>query len=201
MLNLDVVQDFARTLVAPIEELDPARVTGVYESLLDEAHAALDRHRIDPANRLLLPSVDLRYDGQEHTFDVPMHRVASERPDLIGLRRRFDELHEAVYGYSLTDPGETVVIRLRAVGVLSHSMPPRLPGGIGRPDDAVAGQRLGRHRESGGEVEWTVFDRPRLRAGDSFAGPALIEEATSTTLVGPTQHARIDELGNIRIVC
>jgi len=44
-----------------------------------------------------------------------------------------------------------------------------------------------------------VLWRPHLAAGTEIAGPALIEEANSTTLVGPGDRATIDPFGNIVI--
>jgi N-methylhydantoinase A len=48
-------------------------------------------------------------------------------------------------------------------------------------------------------VETRVFWRPHLAAGTEIAGPALIEEANSTTLIAPGDRAAIDPFGNIVI--
>jgi N-methylhydantoinase A/oxoprolinase/acetone carboxylase beta subunit len=42
-----------------------------------------------------------------------------------------------------------------------------------------------------------VFDRAALLAGDEAAGPAIVEEASATTVVGRGQALRVDELGNL----
>jgi N-methylhydantoinase A len=44
-----------------------------------------------------------------------------------------------------------------------------------------------------------VCDRERLPAGASFAGPALVEEATTTTMIRAGQRASIDRFGLITI--
>jgi N-methylhydantoinase A len=42
-----------------------------------------------------------------------------------------------------------------------------------------------------------VYQRADLAAGDVFAGPAIIEQADSTTVIPPDGQAYIDEIGNI----
>ena len=44
-----------------------------------------------------------------------------------------------------------------------------------------------------------IYDRAKLRAGDRIAGPAVIVEMDSTTLVLPGCVARVDRFGNILI--
>jgi N-methylhydantoinase A len=42
-----------------------------------------------------------------------------------------------------------------------------------------------------------IFLRDALRAGNEVAGPAIIEEAVSTTLLLPGQVAQVDVYGNL----
>jgi N-methylhydantoinase A len=44
-----------------------------------------------------------------------------------------------------------------------------------------------------------VYDRDCLPAGAAFEGPALVEEATTTTVVWAGQRASIDRFGLISI--
>ena len=44
-----------------------------------------------------------------------------------------------------------------------------------------------------------VYDRYRLRAGDTMQGPALVEEMDSSTVILPGYGARVDEHGNLVI--
>jgi N-methylhydantoinase A len=44
-----------------------------------------------------------------------------------------------------------------------------------------------------------VYDRERLPAGAAFEGPALIEEATTTTVLWAGQRASADRLGLLLI--
>jgi N-methylhydantoinase A len=44
-----------------------------------------------------------------------------------------------------------------------------------------------------------IFDRDRLRAGDEIAGPAIVEQTDSTTVLHPGMLGRVDEHRNIII--
>ena len=44
-----------------------------------------------------------------------------------------------------------------------------------------------------------VFDRARLPTGVPIPGPAIVEQADTTTVIGPGQTARLDECQNLVI--
>jgi N-methylhydantoinase A len=46
-------------------------------------------------------------------------------------------------------------------------------------------------------AEAAVYDRTALKAGDTFSGPAIIEQDDTTTLLTPGWHCRVDALGNL----
>jgi N-methylhydantoinase A len=48
-------------------------------------------------------------------------------------------------------------------------------------------------------IEVPVYSRERLRAGQHFAGPAIVEQYDSTTVVCPEQVATVDGYGNLVI--
>lgn len=48
--------------------------------------------------------------------------------------------------------------------------------------------------EAGGYVETPVYDRYALEPGMAFAGPAIVEERESTTIIGPGGRVRVDAI-------
>ena len=197
MLTLDIVRDFSRTRVNMLDVLDAARLSQPFMELETEAARALDREAVPVSRRRLARSVDMRYENQEHTLSVPAPDSHALQPE--ELRIRFDEHHRSAYGYSLSEPIEVVAYRVRAVGSLDKPGRPSLPPGSSASDRACKGRRRARHKDSGGLLEWTVYERDLLQAGNRIEGPAFIEEATTTTLVSPGRVLTIDELGNIVI--
>ncbi|MBM3677452.1 MAG: hydantoinase/oxoprolinase family protein [Actinobacteria bacterium] len=198
-LTLDVVHDFARTSLGSLATLRPREVTSSFAALEKRAQAALEREKVPSRKRVLLRSIDMRYEGQEHTLTLPVDRRFVTTPRLDRLREEFDARHEVVYGYSMADPVEVTAYRIRAVGSLEKPRPKPLPRGRADAVSARIGSRRVLHRESGGRREWAVFERSRLRAGNRITGPAIVEEPASTTLVGPGQELSVDTLGNLVI--
>ncbi len=70
-------------------------------------------------------------------------------------------------------------------------------GPAGETGGAQTGSRPVRFPENDDFVETAVFDRARLRPGDTFTGPAVVEEAESTLIIGPGAAARVDDAGNL----
>ena len=63
--------------------------------------------------------------------------------------------------------------------------------------EAVKGRRPAWFAEAGGFTEATVYDRDRLSAGARFTGPALVEDAGSTLVIGPAGNAEVMPSGSI----
>jgi len=198
-LTLDVVHDFARTSLAALELLSSPVVRRSFARLEKEANAALQREGISANRRVLFRSIDMRYEGQEHTLTLPLDASFLQKLDLSRLRTMFDERHAVVYGYSMADATEVTAYRVRAVGSLDKPKPPKATRGGARAAAARKGARIALHRESGGRLEWMIYDRARLKTGNRLRGPAIIEEAAATTLVAPSQELIVDELGNLVI--
>jgi N-methylhydantoinase A len=64
---------------------------------------------------------------------------------------------------------------------------------------ARSGKRKVRFAGLGKPIVTPVYDRRGLCAGNRFAGPALVEEHASTTVVPPGDRLQVDEYGNLVI--
>jgi len=51
--------------------------------------------------------------------------------------------------------------------------------------------------EGAGAVDAIVYDRPRPLYGNIIAGPAIIEEVTSTTVAEPDDKVAVNEFGHL----
>jgi N-methylhydantoinase A len=65
--------------------------------------------------------------------------------------------------------------------------------------DAIVGERLAYFPESGGMVKAKVVNRYALQIGHKIAGPALVEERESTTVVLPGDTVSLTARGNLLI--
>ena len=64
--------------------------------------------------------------------------------------------------------------------------------------DPVKGARDA-HFPEFGTLTCTVYDRYAFRPGNTFNGPAVVEERESTTVLGPDTKARVDEYLNLLV--
>ena len=197
-LTLDVVHDFSATAVARLEDLEPHELRETFARLRDQAAEEFDREAVSPDRRSLLPSIDMRYDGQEHVLSVPLGAAFADL-EPGRLREMFDARHRAAYGYTTTDPVEVTAYRVRAVGALGKPARGRLDA-AGAGDEAMpTGTRRVSDFSGGGTRSYAIYDRGLLKAGHRLHGPAIVEEATSTTVVPETRQVAVDGFGNLMI--
>jgi N-methylhydantoinase A len=71
------------------------------------------------------------------------------------------------------------------------------PAGSKTAQAAMKGRREAYLPEVGGYSALPVYDRYRLLPGESFSGPAIVEERESTIIVGSESRFRIDEQRNL----
>lgn len=195
MLTLDVVHDFATTSLSRLDEFDLRYLEATFAELSKEANDSLAREGIPPEDRREVLSVDMRYEGQEHTLIVGVGEQGPQGLDAEGLRRSFEVAHQAAYGYVLTVQVELVAYRVRAVGSLPKVQLSGSAGATGQ--DPVVGSRSVIHRESGDEASWRVLSRDLMPPDDRFDGPLIVEDATTTCVVPPGFTARVDHYSNI----
>ena len=133
---------------------------------------------------------DVRYVGQGWELTIPVGRPAT----LDGVRRVFDERHEATYGFRLNKPIEVVTIRVFAV---VSRVKPR----FNRPKaDGEARPRAYRRVFFDEWVETPIYWRSDIPMGQVVEGPAVVEEYGSTTVIPPKWRASVGGLGELRLV-
>jgi len=189
MLATDLRHDLVRTVLEPLERTDAAWAEARYREMEAEIAAILPPVGEAVHHR----AADLRYLGQEHTVTV-------EVGDLGGwgaLRERFDAAHRRAYGYAAPDVEVQLLnLRLAVVYPLPRAPLPSLPRGTGRTP-AFETRRIYSTllRDA---LEYRVYPRAALRAGDLIEGPAAIEETGTTTVLEPGDRLEVD--GNACLV-
>ncbi len=121
--------------------------------------------------------------GQSYELTVPLPDALFGPDQLAPVRAAFHAAHERAYGFSAPDePVELVTLRLTAVGA------------IAKPRTATSAVYFA---ERGDYVDCPIYDRYRLGAGAVLAGPAIVEEFDSTSVIHPGYQARVDRYGNL----
>ena len=177
MLLADERHDFIRTFYSDLATLDFATLAKVHHEMIAEGTASL-RHAAEAERQIHL---DLRYVGQEFTLQVPVSVGQIERADRAGIRAAFDALYEHRYAHHSPDePVEMVNIRLAMIGKRPKLSFPRLAkGDRARPSR----QRQVYFSDARKALPCPVYQREALGAGSEIAGPALIQEHGTTTVL------------------
>jgi N-methylhydantoinase A len=183
--------DLHRTQLLPLD----ATTFAAAQKIFAELEAEVARRFGMSENAMLFDhAIEMRYVGQEHTVSTRCDPSAG----IDALFAAFHATHEKAYTFRLTDTGvELVTFHLAAELDTPRVAMPEFAAD-GTIDDAIVGRRE-LHAGDDKVALAPVYDRDRLPAGASFDGPALVEEATTTTVVRAGQRAAIDRFGLLSI--
>jgi N-methylhydantoinase A len=183
LLDADERYDRVRTHLTRLDEADPDRVAAVVTDLADDALA--ESTAADPTVEF---EADLRYAGQSFELTVPIDLPFD--PD--AARSRFHAEHERTHGYRMDAAVE--LVNLRATVRAERSVAETRYEADG---DSLLGTRT---VDFGGEAhEAAVHDRLAVPASETVEGPAVLEQAESTTVVPPEWTATVRPNGALVI--
>ncbi len=191
MVHADLRHDASRFLRGSIDGIDPVVVEATLDELRDQARRAIaaEGHEGDV---VLRGELDLHHPGQLWSLKVPVDEF-----DPAEVRARFEADYERLYGH-VQDGGTIMIASVRVVataptGALAPTVLPRSD----EPPRPVETRKVwhGDH----GWLDTTVYRGHDLGAGWAATGPVLIEETTTTVVVGPGADVTVDTSGNYRL--
>lgn len=203
LMSVDESYEFMATLRFRFDDVDPDVVQAAFTQLEKDATAQLDAEGIPAERRRLNWLVDGRYEGQgyEIRFDVPEGPVDAQWLETV--EARFHDAHHEEYGHRF-DGGtvEIINIRVEASALMDDLVNPAVIT-EGSYDEAVVEIRPVTFDVDGKPhtVDTPFLDRSKMPVGTEFAGPVIIEQYDTTTVVPPTFTGVVDEAGNIVITC
>lgn len=191
MMMSDAMQDYLLTALTISDEGSRERVESIFAGLEGQAAdyfmaAGFERERIE-----LVRSLDMRYNGQEHTVRV---RMLEDEVDFEALNGRFHAAHERAYTFRLDSGVEIVNYHVVAVVPTTKPKLAELESGSGTPK--LKATRMVDF-DVWGKLDSAVYERSELFPGSELHGPAIIEEAAASTVAPPGVRVTIDTIGNI----
>ncbi len=144
-------------------------------------------------------SLDMRYVGQVHECTVDIGTFKVDAKSIEKIKEAFHKRHEQLYTYS--ERHSTVeVVNIESTVYGRVEKPKRMAIARGKP----VANALKAHREAvfsadGKRVRTPVYDGALIGAGAKIAGPAIIEEVTTTIVIQPGWVAVLDESGSYLI--
>jgi N-methylhydantoinase A len=181
MLLADLRHDYVRTYYKPLIDSDFDAIERMFETMIAEGRDLLASEGAKDSDMGFQRFLDMRYVGQEFPIQTPVSEQDLERRDPELLRTAFDRIHDRRFGHQAVDePVEIVNLRLTATGRRKRSQFPKLAA---TGSAAKVGERPIVLDDPKKPVVCGIYDRDRLASGDKVAGPAVILEYASTTLL------------------
>ena len=194
MTVVDVTFDYTRTFTTDTDAVDIADVNRLFAEMEEEALRDLAASAIPTDAVQFQWYYDAAYWGQAHELIVPL--AAGRFDDVASLRAAFDDEHERIYTFKMPDDKVNFLHwRLNAVVGSSLPMPQRTQSDSADPSDAHTGVRTAYFGGEAGAAEIPIYDGTELRPGHVIAGPAVIEESTTSVTVFPGHGVRVSLTG------
>lgn len=196
MLIADVRHDYVNSFISTTSTIDYDRLNQSLKTLEDTARETLKQQGFDGDDVEIDHSIDLRYVGQAYDINVELQGAEVDASVLNNAIQNFHAIHEKIYGFSRAEESlETVNIRVSSFGLIEKLESKKLEAGSGAEVPYTT-----RDVYFDGEFHETrIYQRSDLYLDYEFAGPAVIEQLDSTTVIFPNQNVKVDQFGNLVI--
>ena len=198
LLAADNEHDFRRSYLAPVDATDLAYINRIYDELETEGRELLASEGIADANQEIRRFAEIRYIGQAHEVNLPVAPGEITTELLNEVKEKFHQAHFELYSHSSPEaPTMFVTLAVKAIGRTPKPEFSAIEKGSGKA--AVKEKRPVYFGEFRKYVETPVYDRNDLLATQVIAGPAIIEQMDSVSVVLPEHKVTVDDLGSLII--
>jgi len=196
MLSSAISFEVARAAPMTAENMDFQRLAAMVEEMDAEASDLVTSAGVAAGTVTRRLSAMMRYVGQGYEIEAILAPETIRAGDKQGLLKAFNEAYRRRYGRTEDMPVEILTWRLAVEGPrsgLGQSL-------LSRASDARQSPAPIGHRPAWfgqGFVDTPIHRRADLPNGVRIAGPAIIEETESTTIVPPDFELTVDRALNL----
>lgn len=195
MCNSDLRHDFVRSWLKDLDQRasGPDNLESAFEAIEAEAREVLAREGFTGSKALLKRAFDLRYFGQQWTIAVECSST-----NAATVRAAFEQAYQRLFGY--VQPAgaiEVVNLRLAAIGKLDALEVANASSLVADP--VPHSRRPVWIDRKVGFVDTPVYDGTVLKSRQQLDGPAIIEEATTTLILGMGDKLTMTDAGNYHV--
>ncbi|MFN3630326.1 MAG: hydantoinase B/oxoprolinase family protein, partial [Casimicrobiaceae bacterium] len=180
-----------RAVEAPLTDAQLTELAPFWAELAAAAREAVTAQGIAADRVRVVETLSLKYDGTDTTIELTREAHA----DVAALVASFERVYRQRYGFLM--PGRTLVIEsiaAEAIGASQSAAEPPKPRQRSGPPPVLATVTA---HFAGRAQPTTVYDRATLEPGDVITGPAIIREATATTILEPEWQAEVTPLDHL----
>ena len=155
-----------------------------------QANLEFDQSGFEATRRRFAASLDVRYSGQSFELSVP---VDFEESSMDSIEKAFQKIYLSRFGALSNMTVEIVSYRVVASSLSDKPVMPEL-----HAEGRSLATALSRRRSvifNDQSVEVPIYQRDLLPLNTPIAGPTLIEENGSTTVVPANWHAEVERSG------
>ncbi len=182
MFTMDLGRDFARSYVARSDTIDLKAVEDIYRHLEQEGQESVTKLAKPGSGAAFTRTAEMRYAGQYHEVEVALPPGIIDRSLIDEAVARFHKRHEALYTFAMPwRETEFLTFRLRATVPRAQFKLRKIAAGGADASAAIKRQR--RCMWGGRLLDTPVYAGERLQSVNRIAGPAIIEEQTTTVAI------------------
>jgi N-methylhydantoinase A len=192
-----VQDEAARTYLTMASDLSDAKLAADLSELQTRASEALLKDNIPTSEHEITYQADLRYAGQAFQITIDFTEDELKHKGVALLTDQFDAEHEQLFTFKLDDGHEVLMIR----AVAKAKAKPIAERQIGQTGMSLEECKIieSRFYYEGDWYDANIYDRNKLNIGLEVAGPAIVGEMDSTTVILPGFVATVDAIGNLLI--
>jgi N-methylhydantoinase A len=152
---------------------------------------------IDPSELSYERAADMRYVGQGYNVAIPLPDAPLSGVSAVDVRGWFDETYRKLYGRTYDDLElEFINLRLTATAPMGNvSLTTESGDGQAEP----VGKRQAYCPAVDGFVAHAIYERADLSPGFECAGPVIVQENESTTIIGSDGNLSVDAQGSLLV--
>jgi N-methylhydantoinase A len=196
--HADVAADLIRTVHWRLDQPLPPLVLRAMNDLQARATTWLEQEAPTVGRTELRWAADMRYVGQSYEIETSVTDGWLRGGMGWDLADAFHEAHQRIFNHADLDARvEMVNLRVRAVGLIPVHAEREPQMRIGEAD--ASGRRP--IAIKGGWHDADVYQRDALGRDQRIAGPAIVEQPDTTTIIPTGWVATVDRFGNLIISC
>ena len=188
----DLRYDISQTLEKRLDKLGVGELAKIVDRQRIQGQKQIDESQVPVDVTTITHAADMAYAGQIHSLRV----MIDANWDISRLERAFNDVYRETFGNTLVGM-PVVIVNLRTVAVGRRSSAALPQSNLKRTGAPQANSRRPVHFN--GWHDAPVYLREDLAPGMQFAGPAIVEQSDTTTVVEPDMDVTVDAKGNLLV--